>query len=76
MFRPSIEAGLEAQVHDRQRELYPEPAALHLVRRSRRPSAGPIRRARRSVGRALVVLGTQVEGATSESLSGGHQQAA
>ena len=76
MFRPNLEAGYEALVHDRMRELYPDPIAIRAVRQARRPATGPIRRARRSVGRALVVLGTQVAGPQSESLSGGHRQAA
>ena len=74
MYRNSIESGIEIEVRDRMQELYPEPAAVRLRQRSRR-KAGPLRRARRTVGRALVVLGTQVAGTQPESLSGGRQAA-
>jgi hypothetical protein len=74
MYRNSIESGLEVEVRDRMHELYPDPVVVRLSQRSRR-KAGPIRRARRSVGRALVALGTQVAGPQPESLSGGRQAA-
>ena len=74
MYRNSIESGLDLEVHDRMQQLYPDPSVVQVSRRSRR-QAGPIRRARRSVGRALVVLGTQVAGTQPESLSGGRQAA-
>ena len=75
MYRNSIESGLEIEVHDRMQELYPDPAVVRLSHRNRR-KAGPVRRARRSVGRALVALGTQVAGTEPASWSGGRQQAA
>ena len=75
MFRLNLESGLDAQVHDRMVELYPDPDAVRAARRSRRRTTGPVRRARRSVGRALVALGTQVAGAQPESMSGGRQAA-
>ena len=74
MYRNSIESGLEIEVHDRMQQLYPDPVVVRLSHRNRR-KAGPIRRARRSVGRALVALGTQVAGTQPESLSGGRQAA-
>jgi hypothetical protein len=73
MYRNSIESGLEIEVHDRMQELYPDPVVVRLRHRSRHKS-GPIRRARRSVGRALVALGTQVAG--TEPASWGRRQAA
>ena len=74
MYRNSIESGLDFEVHDRMQQLYPDPAVLRL-HDGPRQKAGPIRSARRSVGRALVALGTQVAGTQPESLSGGRQAA-
>ena len=74
MYRNSIESGLDIEVHDRMQQLYPDPAAVLLKHRSG-PKAGPIQGARRSVGRALVSLGTQVAGTQPESLPGGRQAA-
>ena len=74
MYRNSIESGLDFEVHDRMQQLYPDPAAVRLSDNPR-PKTGPIRTARRSVGRALVALGTQVAGTQSESMSGGRQAA-
>ena len=74
MYRNSIESGLEIEVRDRMHDLTPDPVVVRLSHHQRR-KAGPIRRARRSVGRALVALGTQVAGTEPASWTGGQQAA-
>ena len=69
-----IPSGLEIEVHDRMQELYPDPVVVRLSHRSRH-KPGPLRRARRSVGRALVAIGTQVAGTEPASWTGGQQAA-
>jgi hypothetical protein len=75
MFRLNLESGLELQVRDRMEDLYPDPRAIAASRRQRRRAIGRVRRARRSVGRALVSIGTQIAGSSADSLPGGQQAA-
>ena len=76
MFRPSIEAGLEAQVSRRQRELYPAqspstPCAGPAAVGGTRPPRPPLGGSRAGGARHPLVAGTP-----AESSVGGHQQAA
>lgn len=74
MYRNSIESGIELEVRDRMQDLYQGTRAVRPDTPSRR-TPGPIRRARRSVGRALVAIGTQVAGTEPASWTGGQQAA-